>query len=284
MNIDAHFHAWRLGRGDYGWLTPALGPIHRDVQVSDWWAQAAPQGVQGGVLVQAAPTAAETAFLLDQAARHPQVLGVVGWVDLLAPDAPQQVGALAAQPRLKGLRPMLQDIEDTGWIAQDAVQPALAAMAACGLVFDALIQPRHLGVIADLARRHPTLRIVVDHGAKPLMSATEDEVSRQALREWREGLEALAQSTEAGRVMCKLSGLWTEAPAGRPCAHVLPWAEALLQVWGPERLIWGSDWPVLELAGAYATWHALSADLLAQCSEAQRRAVFGGNARRMYRL
>ena len=284
MNIDAHFHAWRLDRADYGWLTPALGPIHRDVQLSDWWAQAAPLGMHGGLLVQAAPTAAETTFLLQQAARHPQVLGVVGWVDLLAPDAPEQVQALAAQPRLKGLRPMLQDIADSAWISQDAVQPALAAMADCGLVFDALIQPRHLGAIADLAQRHPTLRIVVDHGAKPLMPAQLDEASREALRAWREGLRTLAQATEADRVMCKLSGLWTEAPAGQPCAHVQPWAEALLDVWGPERLIWGSDWPVLEMAGAYAPWHAYSAGLLAHASEAQQRAVFGGNAQRMYRL
>jgi L-fuconolactonase len=282
MNIDAHFHAWQLDRADYGWLTPALGSIYRDVRVGDWWAQAAPLGVQGGVLVQAAPTAAETDFLLQQAAQHPQVLGVVGWVDLLAPDAPAQVQARAAQPRLKGLRPMLQDIEDTAWIAQAAVQPALAAMAACGLVFDALVQPRHLGVIAELAQRHPTLRIVVDHGAKPLMPAHGD--GAQAFRTWREALQTLAGATEAERVMCKLSGLWTEAPVGRPCTHVQPWAEALLEVWGPERLIWGSDWPVLDMAGAYAPWHAFSTDLLAPYSPAQQRAVLGGNAQRMYRL
>ena len=281
MSIDAHFHTWQLERADYGWLTPALGPIYRDVQVADWWREAQPLGVQGGVLVQAAPTAAETEFLLQQAGQHPQVLGVVGWVDLLAPDAPQQVQALAARPRLKGLRPMLQDIADTSWIAQDAAQPALAAMAECGLVFDALIQPRHLRVIARLAQRHPTLRIVVDHGAKPLMSAASGQT---AFQDWRDGLQTLAQTTEAGRVMCKLSGLWTEAPAGQPCAHVQPWAQALLEVWGPERLIWGSDWPVLEMAGAYAQWRQFSEELLAACSDAQRQAVLGGNAQRMYRL
>ncbi|MEO5772392.1 MAG: amidohydrolase family protein, partial [Burkholderiaceae bacterium] len=105
--VDAHFHCWRLARGDYGWLTPALGPIYRDVAIGDWRREAAPLGVQGGVLVQAAPTAAETDFLLAEAERHDAVLGVVGWVDLLGGDAPERIARLAARPKLKGLRPML---------------------------------------------------------------------------------------------------------------------------------------------------------------------------------
>jgi L-fuconolactonase len=108
--IDAHFHCWQLARGDYGWLTPALAPLYRDVAVADWQAQAAPLGITGGVLVQAAPTEAETQFLLAQADANPAVLGVVGWVDMLAADAPARIEALARHPRLKGLRPMLQDI------------------------------------------------------------------------------------------------------------------------------------------------------------------------------
>ena len=280
MKIDAHFHAWQIARGDYGWLTPALGPIYRDVQVSHWWQQAQARGVGAGVLVQAAPTAAETAFLLQQADQHRQeVLGVVGWVDLLASDAAEQVRALAAHPRLKGLRPMLQDLAQTDWILQESVQAGLAAMADCGLVFDALIQPRHLAVIAELARRHPTLRLVIDHGAKPLMHAS---AAGQDLRQWHEGLQTLAR--QAPGAMCKLSGLWTEAPAGAPCQQVQPWAQALLEIWGADRLIWGSDWPVLERAGRYDQWHDWSVDLLAPLSPAQRQAVLGGNARRMYRL
>src|SRR5687767_11897205 len=106
MIIDAHFHSWQLARGDYGWLTPAMGSIYRDVEIADWLAQARPCGVVGGVLVQAAPTEAETKYLLDLAQRHPEVLGVVGWVDLLASDAPQRIAALARNPKLRGLRPM----------------------------------------------------------------------------------------------------------------------------------------------------------------------------------
>jgi L-fuconolactonase len=282
MNIDAHFHAWQIARGDYGWLKPDLATIYRDVEVADWWQQAKGRGIGGGVLVQAAPTAAETAFLLQLADQHPQqVLGVVGWVDLQAADAAEQVRALAAHPRLKGLRPMLQDLAQTDWIVQERVQAGLAAMADCGLVFDALIEPRHLPVIAELAQRHPALPLVIDHGAKPRMQAP---TAGPATQQWQGGLQTLAQQTRSAPLMCKLSGLWTEAPAGEPCEHVRPWAQSLLEIWGAERLIWGSDWPVLELAGSYAQWRDWSVNLLAPLSPPQREAVLGGNASRLYRL
>jgi L-fuconolactonase len=170
---------------------------------------------------------------------------------------------------------------------QESVHAGLAAMADCGQVFDALIQTRHLAVIAELARRHPTLRLVIDHGAKPLMHAHTAGPAMQQGQDWQQwqgGLQTLAQQTRSAPLMCKLSGLWTEAPAGEPCEHVRPWAQALLEIWGAERLIWGSDWPVLERAGRYDQWHDWSVDLLAPLSPAQRQAVLGGNARRMYRL
>jgi L-fuconolactonase len=182
---------------------------------------------------------------------------------------------------------MLQDLAQTDWILQEPAQEGLAAMADCGLVFDALIEPRHLAVIAELAQRHPTLPMVIDHGAKPRMrapTAGQALQQRQQWQEWQGGLQTLAQQTRSAPLMCKLSGLWTEAPAGEPCEHVRPWAQALIEIWGAERLIWGSDWPVLELAGSYAQWHDWSVDLLAPLSPAQREAVLGGNARRLYRL
>ncbi|MDB5848264.1 MAG: amidohydrolase, partial [Rhodoferax sp.] len=133
--IDAHFHIWRLARADYGWLTPALAPIYRDVAIADWRAVSRPCGITGGIVVQAAPTEAETAFLLQQAEAADDMLGVVGWVDLLAGDAPRRVETLARHPKLKGLRPMLQDIADPDWILQAALRPALAAMVRHDLTF-----------------------------------------------------------------------------------------------------------------------------------------------------
>lgn len=274
MIIDAHFHSWRLDRGDYGWLTPALGRIHRDVSVDDWRAVSAVHAVQGGVLVQAAPTEAETRYLLALADRHPAVLGVVGWVDLLATEAPARIAALAQHPRLKGLRPMLQDLVDTDWLLQPALTPALRAMIHHGLVFDALVQPRHLPNLLRFARRWPDLPIVIDHGAKP-------EIATGQREPWATQMAELARTTHA---VCKLSGLLTEAgPAPDPQA-VRPWAEWLLQVFGPRRLLFGSDWPVLELAGSYADWWMAVQPLCAGMDAAAREAVLGGNARRVYRL
>lgn len=274
MTVDAHFHCWQLARDDYGWLTPALAPIYRDVAVPDWQAQSAPHGVTGGVLVQAAPTEAETAFLLTQAEAHPAVLGVVGWVDLAARDAPARIKNLARHPQLKGLRPMLQDIADAQWILQPALAPALQAMIDADLVFDALVKPVHLHHIETLAGRHPDLRIVIDHAGKP-------DIATGQWEPWANGMARLASQTSAH---CKLSGLMTEAgPTPTPGA-VQPWVRHVLAGFGADRLLWGSDWPVLELAGSYAQWCAETQQLLANLSPLAQNAIMDGNARRLYRL
>ena len=274
MVVDSHFHCWRLDRGDYGWLTPALAPIHRDVAIADWQAQAQPLGVTGGVLVQAAPTAAETQFLLAQAQAHAAVLGVVGWTELLAPDAPSQIARLAAEPKLKGLRPMLQDIPDPDWLLQPALAPAWKAMIAHGLVLDALVKPLHLSRVLKLARRHPELNIVIDHGAKP-------DIAQAQWQPWADDLALIATQT---RAVCKLSGLLTEAgPSPTPDA-ARRWSQHVIASFGPQRVLWGSDWPVLELASDYASWWREVQALLAPCSEQDRSAILGGNARRVYGL
>jgi L-fuconolactonase len=274
MRIDAHFHSWQLARGDYGWLTPALGPIYRDVSVPDWQAQAQTCGVTGGLLVQAAPTEAETGHLLALAEQHPSVLGVVGWVDWLAPDAAQRIDTLARHPKLKGLRPMLQDIPDPDWILQPALQPLLVQMAELGLVFDALVKPVHLPRLLSLAQRHPTLRIVIDHAAKP-------DIAAGTWQPWADDLQCLAEQTNA---VCKLSGMLTEAGADPVPQVCRPWAEHVLACFGPSRVLWGSDWPVLELAGSYAGWWQACQQFTEHLTKAERAAVFGGNALRVYRL
>lgn len=267
--IDAHFHIWRLDRADYGWLTPALGAIHRDVSLDDWRRARAASGITAGVLVQAAPTEAETRFLLDQARDAPDVLGVVGWVDLLATDAAHRIRALAADPKLVGLRPMLQDLPDPDWILQERLAPALEAVQAVGLTFDALIRPVHVPRIIALAARYPALRIVVDHGAKPAIAAGQ----------WDDWAAAMRDLSGVPQVFCKLSGLWTEAATGAPAAVVQPYMRHLLDCFGPQRLMWGSDWPVLELAGDYQSWHAAARSVVPPADRAQ---VFGATALRAY--
>ncbi len=270
--IDAHQHFWRLGRGDYGWLTPELAPIFRDFGPADLAPILARHGIGRTILVQAAPTLAETAFLLDIARTTPFVAGVVGWVDFDAPDAPDVVARLAGDPRLVGLRPMVQDIDDDDWLARPSHAPVFEAMIAHGLVFDALVLPRHLPRLARVLERHPELAVVVDHGAKPA-------IREAAIDAWRAGMSAVATHP---RTCCKLSGLVTEAPAGAGLDVLAPYVDTLLALFGPGRLLWGSDWPVVELGGGYDRWRALALAALAGLSPAARADVLGGTAERVY--
>jgi L-fuconolactonase len=170
---------------------------------------------------------------------------------------------------------MLQDIADPDWILRPELAPALEAMASEGLVFDALVRSVHLPRVRELARRHPGLRIVIDHGAKP-------DVAHGEWQPWAGEMERVAAETSA---VCKLSGLLTEAGALAADPQVLlPWVQHLLRVFGPRRLLWGSDWPVVELAGSYAQWYHMCRDFTDGFTEAEREAAFGGNARLVYRL
>jgi L-fuconolactonase len=281
MHVDAHHHVWRLQRGDYSWLTPDL-PIYRDYGLRDLrplLGDGASHGSDGGitatVLVQAAPSQAETHFLLQVAhGSDGLVRGVVGWADLAAADAPARIVSLAGDTLLKGLRPMLHDIPDNEWILRPKVQPALAEIAARELVFDALIRPPHLPIVLELARRHPTLRIVIDHAAKP-------DIAAGALQPWAADMARIAYQT---RAVCKLSGLVTEAAPHWRIADLRPYVEHLLDVFGPARLMWGSDWPVVDLAGGYLRWRHATLQLLQHLPDTGRDAILGGTAATTYRL
>lgn len=270
--VDAHQHFWRLDRGDYGWLTPALGAIHRDFGPADLAPILARHGIERTILVQAAPTVAETRFLLDVARATPFVAGVVGWVDFDAPGAPEAVARLAREPRLVGLRPMVQNVADDDWLARASHAPVFDAMAAHGLVFDALVLPRHLPRLARVLDRHPQLAVVVDHGAKPRIGARD-------LDGWRRDIAAIGAFPQAS---CKLSGLVTEAAAGDGLPELEPAIDALLAAFGPRRLLWGSDWPVVNLAGGYDRWREIALAALAGLDDTSRAAILGGNASRVY--
>jgi L-fuconolactonase len=272
MRIDAHQHFWRLDRGDYGWLTPELAAIHRDFLPDDLAPIIARHGIDRTILVQAAPTIAESAFLLALAARTPFIAGVVGWVDFTAPDAAETIARMAADPLLVGLRPMVHDIADPTWLQRMDLVPAIQAMVGHHLVFDALVRPQHLGALRRFIDRFPDLQVVVDHGGKP-------EIRQRVEASWRADLRAIAANE---RVVCKLSGLITEAATDWRPDQVLPYCDRLLQMFGPQRLLWGSDWPVVNLAGGYDVWRALAGEALQDLSAADRAAVLGGNAARVY--
>lgn len=272
MRIDAHQHYWQISRQDYGWLTPELGPIYRDFLPADLAPALQRCAVSQTILVQAAPTLAETRLLLDLAEQHESIAGVVGWIDFEAPDALAQLDALASHAKLVGLRPMMQDLPQDTWMLQAPVQRVLAAMAERGLVFDALVKPRHLPHLLRLAEQNPRLAIVIDHGAKP-------DIAGGQLQVWAQNLASLAQQAHT---VVKLSGLLTEARPGAGAEGLQPYVQVLLTAFGPERVLWGSDWPVLELAASYDQWWQITQTLLAPLTPAQRDAILGGNAKRVY--
>jgi L-fuconolactonase len=272
MRIDAHHHLWSLARGDYGWLTPELAPIYRDFRLSDLAPHLAAAGIEGTILVQAAPTEAETMFLLDIAENEDVVRGVVGWTDFDAADGVARVEALAARNLLVGLRPMVQDIADDDWLLSPALAPLLAAMARAGLVFDALVLPRHLPRLLRVVGRHPDLQFVLDHCGKPRLATGE-------IASWRRDIALLA---EHPNIVCKLSGAVTEAAPDWQISDLRQAVDHVVTCFGPRRLLWGSDWPVVNLAGGYAQWLAAAETLLADLSSDEKADIFGGNAARVY--
>jgi L-fuconolactonase len=272
MRIDAHVHLWTLARGDYGWLTPELAPIYRDFGLADLVPLASAAAIDGTILVQAAPTEAETMFLLDIADRADVVRGVVGWTDFDAEDAADRIDALARRPLLVGLRPMVQDLPDDDWLLRPALAPILTAMAKQTLVFDALALPRHLPRLLRVVDRHPDLQFVLDHCAKPRLA--EGDIAA-----WKDDIATLAKRPN---IVCKLSGLATEAARDWQVADLRPAVDHVLACFGPQRLVWGSDWPVVNLAGGYVQWLAAAETLLANLSDDERAGIFGRNAARIY--
>lgn len=274
MSVDAHHHLWRLDRGDYDWLTPELGPLHRDFGPDELAALMRAEGVDGGVVVQAAETEAETLYLLELAERTRTILGVVGWVDFASADAPRAIARLARFRKLKGLRPMLQDLDDDDFILRLASMNALSAMMDHGLRLDALIRPRHLRRLIEVRRHLPDLPIVIDHAAKPDIAGAQWEP-------WASDLRAIAWD---GVTCCKLSGLVTEAGEDWTAPRLEPYARLLIEAFGPDRLMWGSDWPVLNLAADYASWLDATSQLLHGLTLSDRGKIMGGSARRFYGL
>jgi L-fucono-1,5-lactonase len=277
--IDAHHHLWKLSRADYGWIgkrsNPAVAPIERDFLVGDYRALAAANGIAGSVVVQAAQTVAETRWLLDQArASGGLIKGVVGWIDMTAANAPDVLHDLAQDPLLRSIRPMLQEIPDVEWVLQAKLAPALRAVMERDLSFDLLVRPPHLKAALTLLLRHPDLRAIVDHGGKP-------DIANDMWQPWADDLRRIARETPA---YCKLSGLVTEARKGWKPDDLLRYTEHLVECFGVERLVWGSDWPVMLLNADYPGWLAAARQFIAPLSTADQMAVMNDNAIRFYRL
>lgn len=275
MRIDSHQHFWQLQRGDYDWLTPELDALYRDFLPPDLEPMLQAAGVAQTVLVQAATTVAETEYLLGLAEQHAFIAGVVGWVDMDDPaTALADLDRLQHNPCLLGVRPMIQDIADPDWVLRDTLTPVFEKLIALNLRFDALVLPAHLANLRTLLGRHPQLQCVIDHGAKPV-------IADAGWQPWADAMAALAQETGC---YCKFSGLLTEAGERTGDDALQPYTEHLLACFGAQRLMWGSDWPVLTMAGDYSGWLQQAERLLQHLPAAEQEAIFGANAIKFYGL
>jgi L-fuconolactonase len=273
--VDSHQHFWQLSRGDYSWLTPELEVLYKDFLPKQLAPDVSVNGINQTILVQAAASEEETHFLLELAKNTKFVAGVVGWINMENPLVVCTLEGLAKNSYFKGIRPMLQDIEDINWILKDEFTPIFQFMANNQLTFDALIKDVHLSNIYILACRYPTLKIVVDHCAKPDLAAP-------PTYSWKNKLATIATCEN---VFIKFSGLLTEAPQTQVDVTVLqPYFDHIIDVFGPDRIMWGSDWPVLNINGDYDLWVSLTQSLLKNYSFEVKNKIWADNARNFYRL
>jgi len=277
--IDAHHHLWLRARGDYHWLDaqthPELAPIERDYLLEDYRLLAAAHGVAASVVVQAAQTEAETKWLLARAHESDGLIqGVVGWIDMAVPDAAGALDKLAQNRFLRSIRPMLQDIPDSEWVLQPRLDAAFRALIELDLSFDLLIRPQHLSSSLTLLTRYPDLRAIVDHCAKP-------DIANRVWQPWADGMRNLALETGA---WCKLSGLVTEASSPWKVDDLRPYVDHVVECFGPNRIVWGSDWPVMTLNADYGAWLEATRQLILPLSSTEQAAIMARNAVRFYRL
>lgn len=275
--LDAHVHLWRYHADEYRWIEPTQTVLCRNHLPETTLPVLAASGIAGCIAVQARQSLAETQALLAHAARHPAIAGVVGWVPLVDPALPALLARLR-DPRLVGVRHVVQDEPDPGFLARPAIRQGLASVAAAGLSYDLLLRPHQLEAGLAVVDAFPQLRCILDHGGKPACTPRTAPAVRQA---WARQLRAYAARSNT---WCKLSGLALEAGPGWTAEGLRPWVEELLAAFGPRRVLYGSDHPVCLLATSYAGWLGAVRGWIAGLSPDEQAAILGGAARDAYRL
>jgi L-fuconolactonase len=275
MRIDAHQHCWRYNPDEYDWIDESMVGLRRDFLPEDLKIELEGAGFDGAVAVQARQTLEETRWLLELAASAPYVLGVVGWIDLRSPDVRLQLAEFSGNPKLLGVRHIVQSESNDRFLLQPEFLRGIAALEEFDLSYDILIYPRHLPVAAEFVQRFPRQRFVLDHLAKP-------QIKSGSLDPWQAGIRELAQNTN---VFCKLSGLVTEADWKRwKPSDFEPYLDVALESFGSDRLMIGSDWPVCTVAGSYSRVMGIVMEYLGKYPNDVREAIFGGNAARFWKL
>lgn len=274
MIIDSHHHFWNYTPAEYGWIDDAMAAIRRDFLPADLGREMAAAGVDGVVSVQARQSVEETRWLLDLAARHEFIRGVVGWVPLTAPDVREMLEELAGSPRLKAVRHVLQGEADDYMLRGD-FNAGIRALRPLNLAYDILIVERQLPSAIRLVDQHPEQVFILDHIAKP-------RIRDGAIEPWAAHMRELARRPN---VFCKLSGMVTEADYGAWTPQRLrPYMDIALDAFGPTRLMFGSDWPVCLVACDYARWVRIVRDMTSGLSPAERQRVMAQTAIEAYRL
>lgn len=275
MIIDAHHHLWQFNTEDYGWMDDSMSVLRKDYLPPDLEAQLGAAGVGGTVVVQARQKLEETEWLLSLAEQNAFIRGVVGWVDLRSGDLDRQLEKYAVNPLLVGVRHVIHDEADDDFMLRPAFTRGIEKLAGHGLTYDLLLFPKHLTRAVELASMFPDQKFVLDHISKPFIKAG-------LLDPWREDLEALAAQPN---VWCKISGMVTEADLDNWKAEdFLPYMDVVVEAFGTDRIMLGSDWPVCRLAGEYKEVMAIGQAYFSRFSEGDRKKVFSENALSFYEL
>ncbi|MFC5447099.1 amidohydrolase family protein [Paenibacillus aestuarii] len=276
MRIDAHQHYWVMHRDDYGWITPELTALYRDFLPEHLSPHLKAHQLHGSIVVQAAPTLEETEFLLALAEDNPSILGVVGWLDLHDPNHFSQFQRFTQRPKFVGFRTMIQDMHDISIIFEPSYIHALRTYAALDIPIDLLLRCDQLQQVVKLVNLTPDLRGVIDHLAKP-------KIAQGELEPWLRQMKRLA---EHPNLYCKLSGMVTEAEHHRwQIEDFTVYIQSILEIFGPKRVMFGSDWPVCLLSANYdQVIEVLLQAIPASWGERERALLFGGNAQRFYKL
>lgn len=272
--VDAHHHFWDLDSGRYSWPTAAEAPIHRTFSPVELAPELRPAGIDATVVVQATDSLADTDAMLAEATRHPWIAGVVGWLPL-AERRTAELELQARAGRLCGVRHLIHWEADREWLLRPNVQPGLALLAELGLPFDVVaVFPDHLPLIPAVADAHPDLVLVIDHLAKPPFRAPG----------WDAWVGAMRRAASYPMVRAKVSGLDTAAGPGWSVAELRPAWDVALEAFGPDRLLFGSDWPVCLLVSSYRDVVEATRKLVSELSASERDRILGGTAIDVYRL
>lgn len=275
MRIDAHQHFWRYSAAEYGWIDESMAALRRDFLPVDLRREIDGAAMDACVAVQARQTLEETRWLLELAGKHPFVAGVIGWIDLQADDAAEQLEQFVDHPKFVGVRHIVQAEPDDRFMLRPAFCRGISLLEDRDLTYDILIYPKHLQAAADFVSRFKRQRFVLDHMAKP-------DIRAGVIREWEKGIRELAAFP---LVFCKLSGLVTEADWTRWTPDDMrPYLDVVFECFGAHRLLVGSDWPVCTVAADYRRTISFIEDYMVDRTAAERDAVMGGNAERLWRL